>query len=205
MPRALLTGRVGVELLVLDFVERLAAERVGAALGDELDLHGALRAAVSREPGRRHRHFFHRAEARRREREDARAARAEPLGVVVDAVERDVDGAAGQPVDVAVARRRRRRAGRAGGILLRAGNEQREHQHAAVAHRQLLDLLRCSTVVEIVVDVVSMTVARPSTVTASVTPATSACDGHVGRARRLDRRRFSTTIGWKPLAMAVNV
>ena len=43
--------RVGVQLVVLDFVEGLPAERVGAALGDELNLHRALGAAVRREPG----------------------------------------------------------------------------------------------------------------------------------------------------------
>src|SRR5439155_8045640 len=132
--------RVGVQLLVLNLVERLAAQRVVSALGDELDLHRALRAAVGGQPRGRDGDFFHRAEARRREREDARAAGSESLRVVVHAVERDVDGAAGQSVDVAVARRGRRRARRAARILLRAGDQHRKDEDAAAAERQLFGL-----------------------------------------------------------------
>ena len=181
----------------------MPAERVGAAFGDELNLHGALRAAVGRQPGGRHRHFLHRAETRRREREDAGAARPEPLGVVVDAVERDVDGAAGKPVDVAVAGGRRRRARRAGGILLRARNEQREHQHAAVAHRQLLDLRVADGRGDRRRRGLDHRGARPRHFTASCTPATSACEADVCRRAAVSTVTVSTTIGWKPLAIAV--
>jgi len=105
---------------------------VASALGDELDLDRAFRAGVGREARGRDRHLIDRPHSNRREAKEARIAAPEPLRVVVDAVERDVDGASRQSVEGTVA------VGAAGG---RARREEREAEHVAARQRQLRDLL----------------------------------------------------------------
>ena len=123
---------VRLELVAAVLVEHLPAERVGSALGDELDLHRAFGAGLGAEPRRRDGDFLDRAEPDGREHEHARAAAPEARGVVVDAVERDVDRAARQPVEVTVAASR---------ALRRARHHQREIEDVAAAQRQLRNLL----------------------------------------------------------------
>jgi hypothetical protein len=121
-----------VQLFVLDRVEDLTVEPVGAALGRELHLHGAFGARFGRQARRGYGDLLDGAKTNRREGEEARAAAAEALRVVVHAVERDVDGAARQAVVLAVACARARG---------RAGHEQREVQDVAPGERQLRDVL----------------------------------------------------------------
>ena len=136
-------------------------------------------------PAGRDGHFFHRAQARGSEREDARAAGSEPLGVVVDAVERDVDGAAGQPVDVAVARGRRGRAGRAAAFCCAPGISSAKTSTLRLPTGSF-SICWLLTVVEIVVDEVSITVRAPSTLHGFLHAGNLDLDGELRGARRLD-------------------
>jgi len=123
---------VGVQRVVAKLFEQLPVRVVRSALRHELHLHGAFGAGIGGEAGRRHRDLLHGAEPHGRKRKKARPAAAEPLRVVVDPVERDVDRAAGQAVERAVPLRR------AGGGT---GRQQREAENVAAGQRQVRDFL----------------------------------------------------------------
>src|SRR5262245_117409 len=81
----------GVERRVLMLPEDLAVPGVRSRLGNKLDLDGALAGAVGPEVRGRDSDLLHGLKPGRDEGEETGAAAFEPLGVVRDAVQRDVD------------------------------------------------------------------------------------------------------------------
>src|SRR5919108_2863768 len=112
--------------------EDLAVEGTGSRLDDVLDLYGALSRAVGAEIRGCHGDLLHGLQPGRDEGEEARAAALEPLCVVRDAVERDIDRASWQAVKSAVARV---------DPLLGAGLQQSEGQGIASSQWQVLQIL----------------------------------------------------------------
>ena len=122
---------VRVQLVVAVVVVAAPVKRVRPHPGDELHLHRALARVGRALRRRRHRHLLHRVEPRADDGEES-VGRAQRVVLDVHAVERNVDGAAGQAVDgrLAVAVRRRH-----------AGQHVDEVHRAATRDRQLRDLI----------------------------------------------------------------
>ncbi len=100
---------VRVQRVVPELIVDLPVQRVGATLGHKLHLYRAFCARIGSEPRGRDRHLVHRTEPYRGEDEEAGSTAPEPLRVVVDAIERDVDRTTRQSVERAVPRVRARR------------------------------------------------------------------------------------------------
>ena len=130
-PAGLVDGALSVQLVTLNRVEHLATKGVRPTFGHELNLHRALCASVGGQASGRHGDLLDRAQSNRCKHEHARAAASEPRGVVVDAVQRDVDGPTREAVVFTVAR------ASATGC---SGYEQGEAQDIAAGERQFRDL-----------------------------------------------------------------
>src|SRR5262249_21584466 len=93
---------VGVERFVFSLIEHLAVIAVGAAPGRQAELHGAFAAGIRAKAGGRNAHLLDGVNARGGEGKEACAAALEALGVVVHAVQRDVERGVGETVVSAV-------------------------------------------------------------------------------------------------------
>src|SRR5262249_17419138 len=97
-PLRVSTPTIRVEPLARAFVEGAAVVLGAAAPGREFNVRAALRARVRAESASFHRYFLDRAQTHRNGHEEDGAAALETVRGVIDPIDSNVDGAAGQVV-----------------------------------------------------------------------------------------------------------
>ena len=93
---------IGIEPFVFSLIQHLTVILISTAPGRHADLHGAFAARIRTQATSGNAHLFNRINARWSEGEETRAAALEALGIVVHAIERDVERGVRQSVVRAV-------------------------------------------------------------------------------------------------------